>query len=122
MESLSSVFEGNDTYSRDADTLSKWLTPIPITVDTRRRHHKDVLQDPGYTQRDPPPTTEAQSARRPLFYIPAWVFPIEETQSLFDRGHGTAPNLIYARGATNTPSPGPITFDKKLRTLIFFEI
>ena len=41
---------------------------------------------------------------------------------LFDAGNGTAPDLIYARGVPNTPSPDPTSFNKKQRTLIILEI
>ena len=41
---------------------------------------------------------------------------------LFDAGHGTAPDLIYARGVPNTPSPDPNSFDRKQCTLIIVEI
>ncbi len=41
---------------------------------------------------------------------------------LFEAGHGTAPNLIYARGVPDTPSPDPTFFDRKQCTLIIVEI
>ena len=41
---------------------------------------------------------------------------------LFDAGHGTTPDLVYARGVPNTPSPDPTSFDKKQCTLIIVEI
>jgi hypothetical protein len=41
---------------------------------------------------------------------------------LFDAGHGTSPDLIYARGVPNTPSPDPTSFDQKQCTLIIVEI
>ncbi len=41
---------------------------------------------------------------------------------LFEAGHGTTPDLIYARGVIDTPSPNPTSFDKKQRTLIVVEI
>ena len=40
---------------------------------------------------------------------------------MFKAGHGTTPNLIYARGVPNTPSPDPTSFNKKQCTLIFVE-
>ena len=53
--------------------------------------------------------------------MPSWVLPTEETQALFEGGHGTTLDLIYAIGFPYTPDPGPITFDKKLCTLILLE-
>jgi hypothetical protein len=41
---------------------------------------------------------------------------------LFKAGHGTVPDLIYARGVPNTPSPDPTTFDRRQCTLILVEI
>jgi hypothetical protein len=46
--------------------------------------------------------------------IPPWVLPPEEAQALFEAGHGTAPDLIYARGILDTPLPGQSTTDKEL--------
>ena len=41
---------------------------------------------------------------------------------LLDAGRGTTPDLIFARGFPNTPSPDPTTFDKRQCTLILVEI
>ena len=41
---------------------------------------------------------------------------------MLEAGHGTAPDLIYARGVIDTPSPDPTSFDKKQCTLILVEI
>ena len=41
---------------------------------------------------------------------------------LFDARHGTAPDLVYARGVRNTPSPDSTSFDKKQCTFIIVEI
>ena len=41
---------------------------------------------------------------------------------LFEAGHGTAPDLVYARGVPDTPSPNPPAFDKKMCSLIIVEI
>ena len=37
--------------------------------------------------------------------IPPWVLPTEEAQALFEAGNGNAPDLIYARGIHDTPTP-----------------
>ena len=47
---------------------------------------------------------------------------MEETQALFEGGHGTVPDLIYARGVPDTPDPGQTYFGKKTCTLILIEI
>ncbi len=41
---------------------------------------------------------------------------------MFEAGHGTTPDLIYARGVPDTPSPDPTSFDRKHCTLIIIEI
>jgi hypothetical protein len=41
---------------------------------------------------------------------------------LFEAGHGTTPDLTYARGAPYTPSFAPTSFDKKQCILIIVEI
>jgi hypothetical protein len=41
---------------------------------------------------------------------------------MFEAGHGTAMDLIYARGVPDTPSPDPTSFDKKMGTLILVKI
>jgi hypothetical protein len=41
---------------------------------------------------------------------------------LFETGHGTTPDLIYARGIPNTPSPDPTSFNKMQCTHIIVEI
>jgi hypothetical protein len=40
----------------------------------------------------------------------------------FEAGHGTAPDLIYARGVLDSPSHDPTSFGMKQRTLIVIEI
>ena len=40
----------------------------------------------------------------------------------FEAGYGTAPDLIYARGVPDTPSPDPTSFDRKQCSLILVEI
>ena len=54
--------------------------------------------------------------------IPEWVLSLEEIQELYTADHGTAPDLIYARGVPDSPSPDPTSFNKKLCTLIIVEI
>ena len=41
---------------------------------------------------------------------------------LFEAGHGTSPDLIYARGVPNTPSLDPTSFDIRQCTLIIVDI
>ncbi len=41
--------------------------------------------------------------------IPPRVLPPEETQALFEAGHDTTPDLIYAIGVPDTPDPATPT-------------
>ena len=54
--------------------------------------------------------------------LPEWIFTLETQEALFRLGHGTAPDLIYARGVPDTPSPDPRIFDRKKCNLILLEI
>jgi len=52
-----------------------------------------------------------------VFFLPRG-----ETQMMFEARHGAAPDLIYARGVPDTPTPDTTSFDKKQCTLIIVEI
>jgi hypothetical protein len=55
-------------------------------------------------------------------HIPERIFPIEETHMLFSAGHGTAPDLIYARGCPIYPSPDSTSLNTAQRTPILVEM
>ena len=88
----------------------------------RRRRLTDVSMDPRYNHLGLSATAGDAECTAAPSRIPKWVLPHAETQRLFDAGHGTAPDLIYARGVPNTPSPDPTSFNKKQCTLIVIEI
>jgi hypothetical protein len=75
----------------------------------------DVSQDPRYTDGDQE-CTSAPSR------IPAWILPLQVQDSLFAAGHGTAPDLIYARGVPDSPAPDTTTFNRKKCNLILLEV
>ena len=54
--------------------------------------------------------------------ISEWVLPHETHDTLFGAEHGTAPDLIYARGVPDTPSPDPNIFDRMKCNLILVEV
>jgi hypothetical protein len=94
--------------------------PNPPRTDIRR--HTDVSQELRYTQRVlSAARSDAECTAAPR-RIPEWILSHEEIQELYAAGHGTAPDLIYARGVPDSPSPDPTTFNKKLCTLIIIEI
>ena len=51
-----------------------------------------------------------------------WILPLETHETLFRAGHGTAPDLIYARGVPDTPSLDPSTLDRTKCNLVLIEV
>jgi len=96
-----------------------WLEPLPPDVETRRRRHTDISQDPRYEIHTP--TGNSECIETPT-RIPDLIPPHETKEALLRAGHGTAPDLIYARGVPDTPSPDPNTLDRKKCNLILIEI
>ena len=99
-----------------------WLAPMPSPNRIAHMRHTDVSQEMRYNLSDLAAAagdTECTTAPR---RIPSWVLSPEELQELYSTGHGTAPDLIYARGVPDSPSPDPTTFNKKTCTLIIIEL
>jgi hypothetical protein len=48
--------------------------------------------------------------------------PPRDPNAFFAAGHGTAPDLIYARGVPDNPEPDPTTIDRKACNLILIEV
>ena len=100
-------------------TSTNWLEPLPPEVETRHRRHTDVSRAQRYdkaTTIGDLECTEAQTR------IPDWILPLETQENLFLAGHGTAPDLICARGVPDTPSPDPSTIDRKKCNLMLIEV
>ena len=95
------------------------LEPIPPEIETRHRRHIDVSKDPRYNRATTAGDSECTEAPT---RIPVWILTLETQEALFREEHGTAPDLIYARGVPDTPAPDQHTFDKKQCILIIFEI
>ena len=55
-------------------------------------------------------------------YIPAWVLPKEDLDSLMAVGAGATSDIIYARGVPTDPTLDPEFFACKNRSLVLFEI
>jgi len=86
----------------------------------KRRRHNDISQDPRYKTK-----TSTQGGEECIASpdrIPDWIFPKVAQDALYKAGHGTAPDLIYARGIPDTPSPDPGAFDRKRCNLILIEV
>ena len=99
-----------------------WFAPLPTTEEIRRRRHTDVSKDPRYNHWGLSAAAGDEEFTAAPSRIPDWVLPHAKTQMMFKAGHGTTPNLTYARGVPNTPSFDPTFFDKKKCTLILVEI
>jgi hypothetical protein len=54
--------------------------------------------------------------------IPLWVIPPDETKKLFEDGHGTTLDPIYARGIPTTPNPDLTNVNKMQCTFILVEV
>jgi len=84
----------------------------PMSLKTQSRY---ILQGASASNNDAECTTAPSR-------IPPWALLTEETQALFEGGHGTSPDLIYARRVPDTPAPGKTNFKNKACTLILIEI
>ena len=69
-----------------------------------------------------PKTTTPNAQKRPTDYPRGCCQRRRHKLSCFEEGHGTAPNLTYARGVPDTPGEGKTNFDKKTCTLILIKI
>ena len=122
-EDLSSIMtawkEENHPPDDSHQSSTDWLEPIPPEVETRHRRHTDVSQDPRYDRA--PKDGDLECTEAPT-RIPEWILPLETQEALFREGHGTAPDLIYARGVPDSPAPDPSTFDRKQCILLLIEI
>jgi hypothetical protein len=122
LQSLSSTVEDTDPNMIRETPPYDWLAPLPTTKDTRRRRYNDVSQYSKYHLWGLSTADGDEECIAPPRRIPLWILPPEETQGLIQAGHGTATDLIYARGVSNSPSQDSTSFDKKHCTLILVEI
>ncbi len=99
--------------------MTDWLEPLPPDAETRHRRHNDVYHDPRYEQAAK--TGKFESIEAPTRIVD-WVLPHETHDALFRAGHGTAPDLIYAKRIPDTPSPDPNIFNRKKCNLILIEV
>ncbi len=98
-----------------------WLdTPCPNS--DRHPRHTDVSHDLRYTFGNLSAAEGDEECTTAPRRIPEWILSHEEVQELYAAGHGTAPDLIYARGVPDSPHPDPTTFNKRHCILIIVEI
>ncbi len=82
-----------------------------------RRVH--IHEDPPFAREAKKWDEEGVAAPR---YIPEWVLPQEDLDSLRAARAGAAPDIIYARGVPLDPTPDPDSFDRKNCSFVLFEI
>ncbi len=95
---------------------------MPNFGQNRHRQHTDVSQDIRYNIGCLSAAEGDAECTAAPSRIPAWIFSHEDSQELYAAGHGTAPDLIYARGVPDSPSPDPTSFNKNICTLIIVEV
>ena len=94
------------------------LIPLTSKEETRRRRHVDISEDPKYALRSSEGDAECTDAPTRILDR---ILSLETQEYLFKNGHGTAPDLIYAKKVPDTPAPDPTTFDRKKCNLILIE-
>ena len=98
--------EESESHPRETTPHSDLLDPIPSPDRVHNTRHTDASRDPRYeTGSLSAVDGDTQCTATPAAYIPEWVLSIEEIKELYSAGHGTAPDLIYARGVRDSPHP-----------------
>ena len=89
---------------------------MPDSPQPRVPHCLDLKDDTQAVKRCKQIWNEGIEALR---FIPEWLLSESGLEDLRNDGHGVAPDLIYAKGDPNIPSPSPGTdFDKQLCSLL----
>ncbi len=113
IESLFPTSEDNNLPPTTETHKYDLFALLPTSEEIRSMRHTDVSQDLRYNHWGLPAGTGDTECTAAPSRLPDWVLPRGETQLLFDAGHGTLADLIYARGVPNTPSSDPTSFDIK---------
>ena len=96
---------------------------MPRPARVHRTRHTNVSIDPRYdTWSLSAVDGDSQCTAAPPRIPDRVLDSTEETRELYSAGHGTAPDLTYAREVPNSPHPDPTSFNKKLCILIVVEI
>jgi hypothetical protein len=88
-----------------------WRDPLPYTEAIRIERHTNASQDPRYILQDLSASYYDAECTAAPSRIPPWIQPAEK--ALIEGGHGTTPDLTYAREVPDSPDPGIANFDKK---------
>ena len=99
LESLSPTSKDTNLPPNTETLQYEWFAPLPTSEDVRRMQQTDVSQDIRYNLWGLSAAAEDEECAAAPSRIPDWVLSRGETQIMFEAGHGTTPDLIYARGA-----------------------
>ena len=111
--------------TRETEHLLDLLDPALFTP-AQSHGYVDVTMDikPTLTQlyqHITPDTTSDDPTTAPS-YLPHWVLPQAASDHLRRHHQGVAPDLLYARGVPNSPTPDPTSFDKSSCSLLLIEV
>jgi hypothetical protein len=101
------------------NATDEWLAPITPSEPLGRRRRSNISQNPRYKTKTSTQGDEECIAAPD--HILDWIFRKEAQDALYKAGHGTAPDLIYAIGISDTPIPDPCAFDRKRCNLVLIE-
>ncbi len=93
----------------------------PDTPPPRRNRRVDVSIDTKTLSTQGAATIHDEEGAVAPRYIPEWVLPKKDLDSLREAGAGAAPDIIYAIGVPADPSSDWDAFDRKDCSLIVFE-
>jgi hypothetical protein len=106
---LSDMTVGQDTRGED---VSLDVTQLRKALDAFETLDVDPVSDPvGPAQPGTPP-----------HYLPAWVLPPEDSDSLRALAQGVTPDLVYGMGVPDVVDPSLAAFDRKACSLILIEV
>ena len=104
IESLFPTAEDTNLSPTTETPPHDWFAPLPTSEEICHRSHTDVSHDPRYHHWGLSAADGDDECTAAPRRIPDWVLPHGETHMLFDVGHGTAQDLIYARGVPDYKS------------------
>ena len=96
----------------DTNTPRDWIQSLSQEEKTGRKRHIDVSHDMRFTDMGLSAAVGDAERTEALTRIPPWVLAPDETKKLFEDGHGTAPNLMYAKGMPITHHPNLTNVNK----------
>jgi ribonuclease HI len=120
---LTLTSDEQDLTTQTPPPNTDWLSNPPLTPFTPQRNRRiDVSIDTKTLLIQGEGEKYDEEGTKAPRYIPAWVLPQEDLDSLRAAGAGVAPDIIYARGVPADPTPEIDSFNRKDCSLLLFEI